>query len=207
MLGAWCGSDCIFSWVDLFTLLFFNYSLDFCFCQSLVLSVSNKTYNPLYFLVLSVSDTHSWFCQFQFHGLPGYVTFKQNYNSMDFLMLLASNKLYPPGFGSFRYNKILWTPDSVSFKYKNLHSMSISNKVNNSTNFLVLSVSNKVNSSVVVLSLLNKTYNSADFLHLTIHRFNPNKPGVPFVGHRQTVQTQIRHCIKRRLIRVFTVCL
>ena len=34
---------------------------------------------------------------------------------------------------------------------------------------------------------------------------NPYKPRVPFVGYRQTVQTQIRR--RRRLIRVFTVCL
>ena len=32
---------------------------------------------------------------------------------------------------------------------------------------------------------------------------NPYKPGVPFLGHMQTVQTEIR---TRPLIRVFTVC-
>ena len=36
---------------------------------------------------------------------------------------------------------------------------------------------------------------------------NPYKPGVPFVVHRRTVQTLIRHRIMRRLIKVFTVCL
>ena len=36
---------------------------------------------------------------------------------------------------------------------------------------------------------------------------NPNKPGVPFVGHKQTMQTQMRHLIMQHLIRVFTVCL
>ena len=35
---------------------------------------------------------------------------------------------------------------------------------------------------------------------------NPYKPSVPFLGHRQTVQTQIRWRRTRRLIRVFTVC-
>ena len=35
----------------------------------------------------------------------------------------------------------------------------------------------------------------------------PNKPGIPFVGHRQTVQTQIRCHIMWHLIRIFTVCL
>ena len=38
-----------------------------------------------------------------------------------------------------------------------------------------------------------------------LQQFNPNKLGVPFVGHRQTAQTQIRRRIMRRLIRVFTV--
>ena len=33
----------------------------------------------------------------------------------------------------------------------------------------------------------------------------PYKPG-PFLGHRQTVQTQIRRRRTRRLIRVYTVC-
>ena len=36
-----------------------------------------------------------------------------------------------------------------------------------------------------------------------LYSFNPYEPSVPFLGHRQTVQTQIR---TRRLIRVFTVC-
>ena len=36
---------------------------------------------------------------------------------------------------------------------------------------------------------------------------NPYEPSVPFLGHRQTVQTQIRRRGTRRLIRVFTVCL
>ena len=35
----------------------------------------------------------------------------------------------------------------------------------------------------------------------------PYKPSVLFVGHGQTVQTQIRHRIMRCLIRVSTVCL
>ena len=34
---------------------------------------------------------------------------------------------------------------------------------------------------------------------------NQYKPSVPFLGHRQTVQTQIRHRRMWRLIRVFTV--
>ena len=38
-------------------------------------------------------------------------------------------------------------------------------------------------------------------------RFNPYKPGIPFVAHRQTVQTLIRRRIMRRLIKVFTICL
>ena len=36
---------------------------------------------------------------------------------------------------------------------------------------------------------------------------NPLEPSVLFVGHRQTVQTQIRRHRMRRLIRVSTVCL
>ena len=36
--------------------------------------------------------------------------------------------------------------------------------------------------------------------------FNPYKPSVPFLGHGQTVQTQIRRRRTQRLIRVFTVC-
>ena len=36
---------------------------------------------------------------------------------------------------------------------------------------------------------------------------NQYKPNVPFVGHRQTEQTQIRHSILLGLIRVSTVCL
>ena len=36
---------------------------------------------------------------------------------------------------------------------------------------------------------------------------NPYKPSVPFLGHWQTVQIQIRRRRTRRLIRVFTVCL
>ena len=36
---------------------------------------------------------------------------------------------------------------------------------------------------------------------------NPYKPSVPFLGHRQTVQTQIRCRRTRHLIRVYTVCL
>ena len=35
---------------------------------------------------------------------------------------------------------------------------------------------------------------------------NPYKPSVPFLGHRQTVQTKIRCHRTQRLIRVFTVC-
>ena len=37
--------------------------------------------------------------------------------------------------------------------------------------------------------------------------FNPHKPSVLFVGHRQTAQTQIRHRRMQRLIRFSTVCL
>ena len=36
---------------------------------------------------------------------------------------------------------------------------------------------------------------------------NPFKPSVLFVGHRQTVHTQIRRHRTRRLIKVSTVCL
>ena len=36
---------------------------------------------------------------------------------------------------------------------------------------------------------------------------NPYKPRVLFVGHRQTVQTQIRRRRTPRLIRVYIVCL
>ena len=36
---------------------------------------------------------------------------------------------------------------------------------------------------------------------------NPYMPSVPFVGHRQIVQTQIRRHKMRRLIRVSTICL
>ena len=38
-----------------------------------------------------------------------------------------------------------------------------------------------------------------------VRRLNPYKPGVPFVGHRKTVQTQLRRRRTRRLIRVYTV--
>ena len=38
-------------------------------------------------------------------------------------------------------------------------------------------------------------------------RVNPYKPSILFVGQRQTMQTQIRRRILRRLIRVSTVCL
>ena len=37
--------------------------------------------------------------------------------------------------------------------------------------------------------------------------FNPYKPSVIFVGHRQTVQTQFRRRRTQHLIRVSTVCL
>ena len=37
-------------------------------------------------------------------------------------------------------------------------------------------------------------------------QFNPHKPSVPFLGHRQTVQTQTRRHRMWRLIRVFTIC-
>ena len=40
-----------------------------------------------------------------------------------------------------------------------------------------------------------------------VSHFNPYKPSVFFVGHRQTMQTQIRHRMMRCLIRIFTVCL
>ena len=36
---------------------------------------------------------------------------------------------------------------------------------------------------------------------------SPYKPSVLFMGHRHTVQTQIRHRIMWCLIRIFTVCL
>ena len=36
--------------------------------------------------------------------------------------------------------------------------------------------------------------------------FNPYKPSMLFVGHRQIVQTQIRRCRTRHLILVSTVC-
>ena len=35
---------------------------------------------------------------------------------------------------------------------------------------------------------------------------NPYKPSVPFVGLRQTVQTQIRRRTMRRLVRISTIC-
>ena len=38
-------------------------------------------------------------------------------------------------------------------------------------------------------------------------QINPYKPSVLFVGHRKTVQTQIRHRIMRCLIRIGTACL
>ena len=41
----------------------------------------------------------------------------------------------------------------------------------------------------------------------SVLHFNPYKPSVPLLGHRQTVQTQIRRHRTRRLIKVFTVCL
>ena len=47
-----------------------------------------------------------------------------------------------------------------------------------------------------------KSYEIAKILH-----FYPYMPSVHFVGHRQTVQTQIIHHIMRHLIRVSTVCL
>ena len=44
-------------------------------------------------------------------------------------------------------------------------------------------------------------------LKLYISRaLNPYKPSFPFLGHRLTVQTQIRRRRTQRLIRVFTVC-
>ena len=47
-----------------------------------------------------------------------------------------------------------------------------------------------------------------EFLNYDVFFFNEDgfKPSVLFVGHRQTVQTQIRRRILRRLIRVSTVC-
>ena len=58
---------------------------------------------------------------------------------------------------------------------------------------------------------LKITLSSDDLLILFIYLFfffsiNPHKPGGPFVGHRQTVQTQIRRHRTRRLISVYTVC-
>ena len=40
----------------------------------------------------------------------------------------------------------------------------------------------------------------------SMQRVNPYKPSVPFVGHRQIVQNQIRCRKTRRLIRFSTVC-
>ena len=40
-----------------------------------------------------------------------------------------------------------------------------------------------------------------------VRLFDPYKSGILFMGHRQTAQTQARHCIKRRLIRISTFCL
>ena len=37
--------------------------------------------------------------------------------------------------------------------------------------------------------------------------FNPFMPSVPILGHRQTIQSQIRHRRTQRLIRVYTVCI
>ena len=45
------------------------------------------------------------------------------------------------------------------------------------------------------------------FLLLHVCRLNPYKPSILFVGHRQTVETQIRRHITWHLIRVSTVCL
>ena len=47
------------------------------------------------------------------------------------------------------------------------------------------------------------------FLQVQINKMlelNPNKPSILFVGHRETVQTQIRRRRMGRLIRVSTVC-
>ena len=49
--------------------------------------------------------------------------------------------------------------------------------------------------------------NNPENFHSWILNVIPFKPSVLFVGHRQTVQTQIRHQRTRRLIRVSTICL
>ena len=41
---------------------------------------------------------------------------------------------------------------------------------------------------------------------ITFNDLNPCKPSVPFLGHRQKVQTQIRRRRTQCLIRAFTVC-
>ena len=43
--------------------------------------------------------------------------------------------------------------------------------------------------------------------HNVYQKFNPFKPSVPFVGHRQTMQIKIRRHRMWRLIRISTVCL
>ena len=43
-------------------------------------------------------------------------------------------------------------------------------------------------------------------IHRILGTVNPYKPGIPFLGHRQTVQTQIRCRRTWHLIRVYTVC-
>ena len=68
-------------------------------------------------------------------------------------------------------------------------------------------------SAHVLLILLNefwKRYEMRVFpnmLSLFRNEFNPFKPFVLFVGHRQTVQTQIRRSKTRSLIWVSIVCL
>ena len=64
-----------------------------------------------------------------------------------------------------------------------------------------------------IINLVVKTVSLFDRLaigHVAVrklHDLNPLKPNFLFVGHRQTVQAQIRRRTSRRLIRVSTVCL
>ena len=54
--------------------------------------------------------------------------------------------------------------------------------------------------------ILMSTHNICLYGELSKIILNPYKPSVPFLAHRQTVQTQIRRRKMQRLIRVLTVC-
>ena len=63
------------------------------------------------------------------------------------------------------------------------------------------------NTFYVFMVSLNLAILECSVLLKVQHSINPYKPSVPFLGHRQTVHTQIRRRRTRHLIRVFTVCL